>query len=756
MIRKLSVFRSRSKHYIYVASTNNGNDYSIYNLYDNYDYDTEDKSPKLPQHPERNLTELSFRNHTTYMKIIGHMLHNQTKPQSDINSEIYNIIFDNHDVDTVFGTLSFSQRCDLYFKNVFADNVNWFFNPDKNYDVKFDDDEYKKYMEINEQRFKEEFEPKLEKLKDDEKDKEYENFLHDKYRDYMNPRIDQDLINHLTMFRIFNKCYITNDEVSQINQMDNFITTQQKLVHSENSKPESLQLTEKESLVDLMTSKSATFEHRMYPWLSKEYPVYQRFTGKVYHEPPNYYDILKDPFQKTSKKIKSSNQLPNQPFIQKFKNKCNGKGIVLSIANKHVEYTVQLIHLLRALDNRLPIQIVYYDDVSEESKMKIVTAAQEEYKTLPESFQKVSHFFDSSYLDKSRKGLRPQEVWFVNAYNAIHKSFRGKFSRFGNKLLATFFNSFEEFMLIDADTVMMQPPEFFFNLEGYKKTGSYFFKDRSVQRRSINDGLYMEKMAPATIDSVMFDIPIMTNYTKNREFFKGLQHYMESGLVMLNKNIHLNSILMISQINFLRPIAGKVYGDKELFWLGFAINGDENYFFDSNFAAAIGQLTPPDDRLRDDGTRHHSQEICSPHPGHVSAEDNHTLLWINSGFRFCHQADEVNYEEEADKKTRLKFLTNAQAFRNYYYEPLRISHAIVPPLDEKLQARKNYRQEPERGWYWEKEYCRRYMWCAYSSIGGKQKESIKKDNTLEGLLISYSDNEVAMFNYLGDVWVGIE
>ncbi|EMG48001.1 Alpha-1,3-mannosyltransferase, putative, partial [Candida maltosa Xu316] len=430
--------------------------------------------------------------------------------------------------------------------------------------------------------------------------------------------------------------------------------------------------------------------------------------------------------------------------------------IVLSIANKHVEYTVQLIHLLRALDNRLPIQIVYYDDVSEESKMKIVTAAQEEYKTLPESFQKVSHFFDSSYLDKSRKGLRPQEVWFVNAYNAIHKSFRGKFSRFGNKLLATFFNSFEEFMLIDADTVMMQPPEFFFNLEGYKKTGSYFFKDRSVQRRSINDGLYMEKMAPATIDSVMFDIPIMTNYTKNREFFKGLQHYMESGLVMLNKNIHLNSILMISQINFLRPIAGKVYGDKELFWLGFAINGDENYFFDSNFAAAIGQLTPPDDRLRDDGTRHHSQEICSPHPGHVSAEDNHTLLWINSGFRFCHQADEVNYEEEADKKTRLKFLTNAQAFRNYYYEPLRISHAIVPPLDEKLQARKNYRQEPERGWYWEKEYCRRYMWCAYSSIGGKQKESIKKDNTLEGLLISYSDNEVAMFNYLGDVWVGIE
>ncbi|KAL6450519.1 MNN1 putative alpha-1 [Candida maltosa Xu316] len=572
----------------------------------------------------------------------------------------------------------------------------------------------------------------------------------------MNPRIDQDIINQLTMFRIFNKCYITNDEVSQINQMDNFITTQQKLVHEENPKPESLQLTEKESLVDLMTSKSATFENRMYPWLSKEYPVYQRYTGKVYNEPPNYHDILKDPFQKTSKQIKSSNQLPNQPFLQKFKNKCNGKGIVLSIANKYVEYTVQLIHLLRALDNRLPIQIVYYDDVSEESKRKIVTAAQEDFKTLPESFQKVSHFFDSDYLDKNSKGLRPQEVWFVNAYNAIHKNYRGKFERFGNKLLATIFTSFDEFMLIDADTVMIQPPEYFFNLEQYKETGAYFFKDRTVNRRPTTDGVYMEKMAPATIDSIMFDIPIMTNYTRSREFFKGLQHYMESGLVMLNKNIHLNSILMISQINFFKPITGKVYGEKELFWLGFAMNGDENYYFDTNFAAAVGHITPPDDRIRDDGSPHHSQEICSPHPGHVSGEDNHTLLWINSGFRFCHQADEVDFEQEAEKKTRFKFLKDAEAFKKYYYEPLRISHAIVPPLDEKLENRKNNEQEPENGWFWEYDYCRRHTLCGYSRIGGKQKLATDKDNTLEGLLVTYNDDEIALFNYLGDIWVGME
>ena len=89
-------------------------------------------------------------------------------------------------------------------------------------------------------------------------------------------------------------------------------------------------------------------------------------------------------------------------------------------------------------------------------------------------------------------------------------------------------------------------------------------------------------MGPSTVDQMMFDIPIMTNYTTTRELFRGLQHYMESGLVMINKDKHLNSILMITQINLIGPITGKVWGDKELFWLGFAINGDEEYYFDDN------------------------------------------------------------------------------------------------------------------------------------------------------------------------------
>lgn len=86
----------------------------------------------------------------------------------------------------------------------------------------------------------------------------------------------------------------------------------------------------------------------------------------------------------------------------------------------------------------------------------------------------------------------------------------------------------------------------------------------------------------------------------------------------------------------------------------------KNIILMSILQPAIGELTPPQDRARKDGTWHHSKEICSPHPGHVSGDDNHSLLWINSGFRFCHQADEVNFEKEAKKKTQVKTFTHSR------------------------------------------------------------------------------------------------
>ena len=65
----------------------------------------------------------------------------------------------------------------------------------------------------------------------------------------------------------------------------------------------------------------------------------------------------------------------------------------------------------------------------------------------------------------------------------------------------------------------------------------------------------------------MFDIPMMTQYTTHRELFKGLRLYMESGLVMIDKQRrrHFNSILMMNQLKFIHPFPIQC-GDKELFF----------------------------------------------------------------------------------------------------------------------------------------------------------------------------------------------
>lgn len=116
--------------------------YSIYNLYDNYNYYSQDSSSDTNK-TLSDLPEVHFTNHTTFLSMVENLLGGVTK-QNDSVSDIYENIFKHHDIDTILGTLSFKQRCDLYFKNVFSDNVNWIFNPEHNYDIKNDGDDFKK------------------------------------------------------------------------------------------------------------------------------------------------------------------------------------------------------------------------------------------------------------------------------------------------------------------------------------------------------------------------------------------------------------------------------------------------------------------------------------------------------------------------------------------------------------------------------------------------------------------------------------
>lgn len=680
----------------------------------------------------------------------------------DSHSIIYDDILQSHDLISILSDLSFNQRCDLYFKNLYLHDNNWSIDPNERLGVDHRDQfSYNDYKNSILQQVREIYAEKYSiPVKDVKDNAELESMIRLEYERFWNQTMDieQRITNLISHLRIFNKCYLTADENHQIISDNKALRTQKSLKSTS-----SFALTSQEKLIDAKTfSNCNELESRVYKWLSFAYPIYERWTGVTYLSPPDmkqfsaYPEVsrLSNPkfTSRTGDSIKSD-FTNNQPcFLNRFKNSLNGRGIVLSISDTHVDDTVKLIHLLRALNNHYPIQIVYYDSLTIESKRKIVNAARSKMADLPASFQAVAHQFPKDYFTPSDGGLPKQEIWFVNTYNAIHDKYKDKFKGWFNKFLAALFNSFEEFMLIDADTVLLENPEYFFNLQQYINKGAYFYKDRTAaQFRPISDGKFFAKITPSIIDNLMFNIPIVTQYTLGRDLFDGMLHYMESGVVLINRRLHFNSILMMLQLDFFGAATERSHGDKELFWLGFAVNGDEDYHFNKNFAAAIGTLTPTRERLNDDGSPKLSQEICTAHPGHISETDNQ-LVWFNSGFQFCGQSEEVDYRKEAAKHNRFKTIKTPEALKEFYESPVSLTHAIIPPFKNKLSTYyENVLQEPPRGWFMDKQYCNSYLWCAYSSVGGVTANG--EENLQRGQVFTFDKQRVARYKYLGDIWV---
>lgn len=699
------------------------------------------------------------------------------KRKIDAHSTNYDLIMDRHSVGSMMRDLSFGERCDLYFNSLYTSDMNWHLNPNKDFPLDmrwsfpFHDFRLNKMNEAKETYAKEKGIDK--NLVDDSVVEDTIKVWYDSFWQ-KTMESEQGMADYVSHLRIFNKCYVTSDNQYEASKAKKFTSNQGKLIRGLTGtkgfkkKIQKFEPTKKELLLNTDSFDSCSdIESRLYRWLSFSYPVYERFSGEIAVSPPDLTKYVRHPevFQATNPGIHNSrgkagklkSKLTNGKgcFLQNFKNKLNGKGIVLSIGDQHVTDTVKLIHLLRALNNKFPIQIVYNDGISNDSKNRIVKAARERFIDLPDSFRKILKYLPDDYFDEDDGGLPKQEVWFVNVHNVIHDHYKDKFKKFANKFLAALFNSFEEYILVDADTVMVQSPEYFFNLAGYKKRGAYFYKDRTAPEfRPTSDTRFFSKLSPSILDHAMFDIPIITEHTLNLEFFDGMGHFMESGLVVIDRNLHFNSILMMVQLNFFNPVTTRVYGDKEIFWLAFAINGDEGYEFNRNFAGAIGVETPMGDRT-DKGQKLRSKEICSAHPGHINGEDGKTLNWFNSGFQFCGQSSDVKYEEEFNNHRRLKFLKSEQAMKAFFESPLTLTHAIVPPFKNKLETLcENVDGEPKEAWSMDKGYCNSYLWCSYSSIGGKTADG--GDNTQMGKFVSFDQRSIELFAYYGDIWVGNE
>ncbi|KAK6465159.1 mannosyltransferase [Scheffersomyces coipomensis] len=653
--------------------------------------------------------------------------------------------------DEFYGLLSnlnFNDRCQLYFENLFQKNQNWFINPNERfpgYANKFD---YESWIHDHDRELRIQFNKDNDRDKFDKIEDQvvFKTFVDEKYHEYADPIYEQEqkMVDYLSHLRIFNKCYLSSNFISQQNTIKTFITEQKHFAKSmisleqQESNHNNINEKEKRSIELDVTKDCSNLEARLYPWLSNHFPVFEKWTGETILHPPTFQN------SNAQKSHPSSTTSYGSCFLNKFKKSLSGKGIVLTIGDQHVDDTVHLIALLRALQNTLPIQIVYYDNLSGHSKSRIVRAAREVMKVLPESFKEVSDKFPIMY----DRGLPEQEVYFVNTYSVVHENYKSKFDGYGNKFLATLFNSFEEFILIDADTVLLKNPEWFFNHDKFIKSGTFFFRDRTaVHTRPETDTRFLKKMSPSTLDAIMFDIPLITSHSMDLPGMNGLFHEMESGVVVIDKTRHFNSILLLPQLNFMDAFTEKSHGDKELFWFSFIINGDEQFMFNGYAAGALGRISDPrvvnGDRIRK------AQQLCSAHPGHVDDESDE-LIWFNSGFHFCSKYKDIDYRHDLHEQDgRYKpGITTIEEMKTYYFDPIDIEAVIIPPFENSGHMRlDNSEGEPHEGWELSHGLCSSYLWCAYSSIGGK-------DNRQLGTVITIDEESKKLFRYYGDVWVG--
>lgn len=372
-----------------------------------------------------------------------------------------------------------------------------------------------------------------------------------------------------------------------------------------------------------------------------------------------------------------------------YHDKTSGSGIVISCATQHLKDLVKLIHTLRALDNDLPIQVIYRNDLLSLSINAIQFAATVSKKQLLGSvftntdlLTSLLKDIDMELSDLEKLPFPPQKVTLINILNSLSRLGAKDLSHYKSKIAALFYSSYENVLLLDADSVPLIKPREFFEFQEYVDNGAYFFRDRSLMyNNDWQETNFFAKMMPqkSNLLDMAMGIKPVSETTMDNLYMRGWRHMQEAGVVAFNRKRHFRSLLTLIGISlWLEPIDSSIWGDKELYWLAMSAAGDEDYVVHPIDAAAVGEYTQNPEHKR--YTLPEVQELCSTHPGHITAEGK--LLWINSGFSFCKNNP---YYPDLEKFPFSIFETEREV-ETVFEAPLKLRHALVPPPLPRLRA----------------------------------------------------------------------
>lgn len=343
------------------------------------------------------------------------------------------------------------------------------------------------------------------------------------------------------------------------------------------------------------------------------------------------------------------------------------KGIIISAGSGQLEDCARLLKVLRHLGNKLPIEIVHRGDILLDKQREFFHISTEEAS---------SHF-------------PAQDLWFLDVSSLLNPVYAEHFKSFSNKWLALVFSTFQDPVLLDADTIPFTSLDVYYRFAQFKTTGAVFFKDRRVNSDLLN------KEQLSTLKRIFFsltDIALQENESNEsmrgklkasfkddiaaetvyNMIVKGQKHHMESGLVLIDKRQHLTNILASIALHF-SSISNYFHGDKEWFWIAQALQ-KQSFTLHPKEASNVGKLGKV---VSDEKGQFY--QLCSVQISHTDVDGS--LLWVNGGLRTCKKDSWA--ADYRDNRRISSMFDSEEAVRKYYQAPVQLEAAIIPDTDIK-------------------------------------------------------------------------
>lgn len=434
---------------------------------------------------------------------------------------------------------------------------------------------------------------------------------------------------------------------------------------------------------------SWNIEERMFPYLSGELPEYKDAKMNV---KPLQYD----------KKL---------PYWLNYKrNIMKGQGIVISLSDSFVTEAILLVKHLQDLHNTLPIQFVHRADLSPANMAKIIATA--------------------------ATGKVSQKISFLNVSMTLSQEYKNEYRSYFNKLLAYAFNTFEEVIILDTDVVLFTPPTALFKTKAYKESGTLFFKDRNTEMRMSDAYIsFLKETSMNEFDNIFFPGPVVApSFWENEYFQTRYFHYMESGVVVVDRRKYWHGVLLSLHLPYIQSTAIASWGDKEYFWLSMLLAGYDGFHFNKYWSATVGEVNEDD---KDPTHSRLPRKICSGHPAHILDETDE-LVWINSGIVNCAKTTPTVLENDFEllQKHGDSRFSSINALKEYYTHPISFDAFIIPPVYELGLSTLEKTL-----------YCNGYIWCA-SEYSNNIHDTIQIIN--EGKFKRFTNAQVQKYTDIGN------